>query len=541
VIRIAALAFTVALAAAWMVLFRPTFLGGSTGYVMVSGVSMQPTYYTGDLVLTRKQAQYAPGDILAFRVPEGESGEGGIVIHRVVGGDAESGYEMRGDNKKANDQWHPRPADVVGKAWIHIPGGSRWVEWLRQPVNLAAVIAGISCFSFLSGREIKRRRRRRSGQMRNPEQKPVKGIGGLGPVPAPWWAVTLLGALAIATLAFALFTVSAFRKPAEKSRHVETLRYEQQAAFGYTVSTEPSTLYPDGKVGPVAAAAGTKDAPAVPPVYTKLARSVEVDFDYTLKSMLPAIVSGEIRAELQVRAGESGWTKTQTLLAPTAFDGPSASARLEIPLASVVSLIESVEKETGYTATAYDLVVAPTVTLKGQLGAKPIEETYSPSFTFTYTKTQITPDSELVKSEPKSSGEDVREVVRTSLAGISMPVTSARLAGSAMTLAALLGAGAMAAVVFLGLGRGEAARIRARYGSMVISVEGAHLAEDESQQVRLASIQDLIRLANKDGRMVFHQTRPDGSDVYFVQDGSLAYVYASAALKPSASGTVQEA
>ena len=59
---------------------------------------MQPTLYEGDLAVVRQQSSYEEGDIVAFRVPEGEDGEGAIIIHRIVGGDAENGFILQGDN-----------------------------------------------------------------------------------------------------------------------------------------------------------------------------------------------------------------------------------------------------------------------------------------------------------------------------------------------------------------------------------------------------------------------------------------------------------
>ena len=85
---------SVALVVTWFFLLRPAFLGGPASYVMVSGVSMEPTLYSGDLAVVRKQGSYGTGDIVAFIVAEGEPGEKAIVIHRIVGGTAEAGFLM---------------------------------------------------------------------------------------------------------------------------------------------------------------------------------------------------------------------------------------------------------------------------------------------------------------------------------------------------------------------------------------------------------------------------------------------------------------
>lgn len=134
-------ALVLAIVVVWTVALRPQFLGGPTAVVLVSGTSMEPSLHTGDLVLVHRRPSYRVGDVVAYRVPRGNVGEGQVVIHRIVGGTAESGFVVRGDNRGTDDQWRPKPADIVGTHWADVPTGKPVLAALRSPIGLAALAA----------------------------------------------------------------------------------------------------------------------------------------------------------------------------------------------------------------------------------------------------------------------------------------------------------------------------------------------------------------------------------------------------------------
>jgi signal peptidase I len=137
-VRVVAWALLGLVVASWLVFLRPTFLGGPTSYVVVSGQSMQPTLADNDLVLLRRQTTYAVGDIVAYHVPPG-TGPDIRVIHRIVGGSAGDGFVTRGDNRGLDDPWHPTPHDIVGRESLRIPRAGYVLSALKSPVGLAAI------------------------------------------------------------------------------------------------------------------------------------------------------------------------------------------------------------------------------------------------------------------------------------------------------------------------------------------------------------------------------------------------------------------
>ena len=96
----------------------PAKLGGATSIVVVSGVSMEPTYFTGDLVIARS-AEASVGDVIVY-APEGFGGA--QIVHRIVGGNAADGWVMQGDNNDFKDPFTPKGDEVKG---VVVPPSSR--------------------------------------------------------------------------------------------------------------------------------------------------------------------------------------------------------------------------------------------------------------------------------------------------------------------------------------------------------------------------------------------------------------------------------
>ena len=133
------------LLATWFLLFRPQVLSGPASYVGVSGVSMTPRMRNGDMAIVEKQSSYHVGDIIAYRIGAGEPGAGRNIIHRIVGGNGVDGFITKGDHNPYADQfWHPKTVNVIGKVWFHIPGVAGFLARLRSPLLLAVVVGTVT-------------------------------------------------------------------------------------------------------------------------------------------------------------------------------------------------------------------------------------------------------------------------------------------------------------------------------------------------------------------------------------------------------------
>jgi signal peptidase len=148
--RLATLALLSGLAACALLVW-PGFLRGGTAYVIVSGNSMEPTLHAGDLVLTVPHRTYNVGDVVAYRIPEGQPGAGVLIIHRIVGGSASSRYIVQGDNRAGRDPWRPRPRDIVGGEALRVPRLGLALVYVRTPLGLATVAGILTALLILGG------------------------------------------------------------------------------------------------------------------------------------------------------------------------------------------------------------------------------------------------------------------------------------------------------------------------------------------------------------------------------------------------------
>lgn len=129
--------------AAWLVgalvvgwLLWPSSLGGCTTLTIVSGESMEPTYYTGDLVVSRC-GPVEVGDVVVYNPP----GVGGArVIHRIVDGSSEDGWVVQGDNNGFIDPWEPTDDEILGSAVLHLPSVGKFAAILLSPLTWISLL-----------------------------------------------------------------------------------------------------------------------------------------------------------------------------------------------------------------------------------------------------------------------------------------------------------------------------------------------------------------------------------------------------------------
>jgi signal peptidase I len=122
----------------------------STGYVKARVVltgSMEPTISPGDIVITAPATRVEPkvDDVASYQARRFDGAPVGVFTHRIIDGDAESGWVLKGDNNPSPDVQKPKSNDILGVVIFVIP----WLGNLLSKQVLFTVIPLIAGMWFL--------------------------------------------------------------------------------------------------------------------------------------------------------------------------------------------------------------------------------------------------------------------------------------------------------------------------------------------------------------------------------------------------------
>ncbi|MGE5690941.1 MAG: signal peptidase I [Pseudomonadota bacterium] len=478
-----------ALVAGWLFLAPPQ-LGGSTGYVVLYGTSMEPGYGAGDLVLVRPARHVAVGDVVAYRHPT----LGRTVLHRVV---ARAGdrLQFKGDNNDFLDLPRPTAVDVVGREWVHVPAVGAALEWVRQPL-VAAIAAALCALLLLGGGATVTRRR--SGRIA-PDEAPPRVSADEAQGRRAVEALAVVGSVVL--LGLGLGAV-AWSRPLDE-RAPWPGRWEHEARLSYGASVRPTPVYPAGRVV-------TGET-----VFARQAPRVRFRVDYRLRAREGAArVAGTAALEARIR-GDNGWRRTVPLVPARPLRGDRAVLAGELDLGALVRLAQRVEALTGVRAAAYDVTLAPVVRVGGSVGEDALHDRFAPAFPFRLQDGRL----EAVAPQPDpATGVDPSAWTRTQ-AGTGTRVEAARVALGPASVS-------VRALRFLSVGLGLLALALIPFGVVYVLVgrrgDGDELAGVEPWIVDVARIPEarevrdvpspeaLVRLAERYDTVVLRVVRPGG-------------------------------
>ena len=122
----------------------------ATGYVKARVVltgSMQPTISPGDIVITAPITRVKPkiDEVAAYQARRFDGAPVGVFTHRIIDGNAQTGWILKGDNNPSPDVQKPKNNDILGVVIFVIP----WLGNLLSKQVLFTVIPLVAGMWFL--------------------------------------------------------------------------------------------------------------------------------------------------------------------------------------------------------------------------------------------------------------------------------------------------------------------------------------------------------------------------------------------------------
>ncbi|HEY1569133.1 MAG TPA: signal peptidase I [Solirubrobacteraceae bacterium] len=508
------------LAGAFWLFLAPPKIGGRSSYVITSGISMEPSFHAGDLAIIRPAARYRVGEIAAYHSTLLHV----VVLHRIIAihGDR---YVFKGDNNHFIDPTHPTRSQLIGALWVHIPHGGVALHWLHSPIT-AAVLCGLVALLLVGTGETKRRRSRRGKRGHGSDRlraSPMTSLGRGAPVGV---RSLMIGVAAIAVICAAIAVYAHTRPSATQVSH--RVHYTQKGQIAYRASAPAGPVYPGGTLQ-------TGD-----PIFLQLVHRLAVTAGYHFAVDAPVKLKGTQQVFLAL-TGPTGWTRQIALSPVRHFTGAAITTPATIDLHAVQALLDQVQRATGIPSSGANVGILMKVRVTGTVAGQPVTESFAPTAGFELQPLELTPAGSPPPAAPGAAGASTPSSetgftpsATGTVTDVSFAPNLLRLAGHAVsyTTLARLGligmvlSGGLAAFLAVLLRRNrafdEAARIRARYGHLLVPIL---VGEDLGwPPVDVTGFKALVRLAESSGQLILHH-QADAVDTYLVNDNGTVYRY----------------
>ena len=105
-----------------MVFAGLSFTGNVKARIVLTG-SMAPAINVGDVILTLPITKKAPqiDDVIAYQAKRFNGENVAVFSHRIIGGDIDNGFIVKGDANKSPDPQKPKAEDILGVVFFIIP------------------------------------------------------------------------------------------------------------------------------------------------------------------------------------------------------------------------------------------------------------------------------------------------------------------------------------------------------------------------------------------------------------------------------------
>ncbi len=268
------------------------------------------------------------------------------------------------------------------------------------------------------------------------------------------------------------------------------------------------------------------------PLYRQLTNNLPLSFNYSVDTSAEdeqlTNVLGSYELVAEISTGD-GWKRTIELQPATRFAGDAFATTTEVDLTALDEALAVITEQTGIGAGSYAIRVIARVSTNGLLAEAPIERTFQQSIQFRLSPLTLQFDGAEESLAFEATGTVSRDTIaprtlEVPMLPISAPYSRLPLIAGLLGLLAVISTATLAVATLITWRGGEPARIRARYGALLIDIGAT--ADEGPPPMSVGSFVDLARLAAAEGLTVMHRPTPTGNE-YFVTARDSRWRYAS--------------
>ena len=299
--------------------------------------------------------------------------------------------------------------------------------------------------------------------------------------------------------------------------------------YDYTVQLKPNTLYDSTTLKPptVSEDSVTKTLGPEDTVFLKLLDGIVFSFSHWLQADVPITLleeEVEITATIEI---PGKWSKVVVLVPATEISG-LADITFPVDLTQLTEILDTVQWETGISASARNLTIGATVRTLAQTDFGLIDDEYTQSLMTDLTGSILNWSNGLENTEPRSF--ETAQTIERQEKYMWLPVTQARI------LFPILAAITCVLFVFclvMCFRTGSelstdieqvAGRVTKQYRNIIVDTNEISLAIPTENIVLLDSLDDLIKVAQGLLKPVLHKVEK-GQHTYCVLDAATCYEY----------------
>jgi hypothetical protein len=324
-----------------------------------------------------------------------------------------------------------------------------------------------------------------------------------------------LFALFAVLLGAILLGIFAFINPLTQSVPAD-IPYDHRGAFSYK-GIGPPGVYDQGKIE-------SGDA-----IFHALTHEFDLAFNYQLSTPETKDITGSYHILLVV-SEPNGWKRQIELAPDTEFQGESFSTEVTVNLGYILTLVDRMKTNTSLNRQVFNVDIIPAVKVQGNLGDQTFEDTFVPRLSFLFDDVQLY----LGGSSPFGEGTDPLKPVQSgflprqqqipatlTILGLKPTVQTARwIAGVAFGVS-LLGIAAILVPFLRASMQSPSEKIRIQFNEVLLDIRDLPV-KTASEVVELDRFEDLAKLVEKTGSMIFHHVEAN-QHTYLLQDGDITY------------------